>query len=79
MTICIPILSTILVLLYFIINKNSRNGFVLTLEGLPLTLLILICCILIITSMKFLKPQKDQGFDKVKDLVRGTITVNEIG
>ena len=28
--------------------------------------------------MKFLKPKKDQGFDKVKDLVRGTITVNEI-
>ena len=29
-------------------------------------------------SMKLLKPKKEQGFEKVKDLVRGTITVNEI-
>lgn len=59
MTISIPIMSTILASLYFMVGKNSRNEFILTASGIPLTLLILGSCILITLSMKLLKTKRD--------------------
>ncbi len=78
MTVCLPIIALIMELIYFSCFEIPRNDFILTAGGLPLTLLILFICVLIIVCMNVLKPKKEQGFEKVKDLIRGTITVDKI-
>ena len=78
MTVCLPIIAAILEVIYFSCFEIPRNNYILTASGLPLTFLILFVCIFIIVCMNVLKPKKEQGFEKVKDLIRGTITVDRI-
>ena len=50
----------------------------LTFNGLPLVAITLFCGTIIIVISKLLKPKKDLGYQKVKDLIRGTIIVNSL-
>ena len=75
LTACLPIAAVIISTIYYICMQNTRNGYILSIDGLPVILITLLLCVIIIISMKILKPNKAKGFEKVKDLVRGTIIV----
>ena len=58
LTACLPILAVIISTIYYIFMENTRNGYILTINGLPVIFIILLLCAIITLSMKILKPNK---------------------
>ena len=51
-----------------------KETYLLKFNGIPTILILLAISRIILGILYFTKPQLPQGFEKVKDLVRGTLT-----
>ena len=58
LTVCLPILAVIISTIYYICIPNTRNGYIVNIDGLPVILITLLLCAIVIISMKILKPNK---------------------